>query len=565
MRHAIRALSLLGVLACVAGFLVMVELLRGDAGFSSVPRVSSNGTVVCDVWQLPRADMCANIDTTCPSGSILNYTKALFCSSMNRALLGILITLELVLLFFLLGAAADQFRVPSLGIISETLRIPDDIAGITLMALANGAPDVFGTFVAVTQNAYGISVGELLGAGLFVTTVVVGGVALVSVAKVQQFSFLRDTGFYVLGLIIFVEMLLDGFVSLLDALVMLVFYLGYVAFASIMALRQLRRKAAEQAQELIVAEDDLEVELDAVPSAEEEEPSDEFAEQLPPHPLLLPESRFRPVAMFRRKWDKKSASRRALWLALAAVRLPLSISCPDLRPSKWDSLWVAGTFLFSPFVLVFASGFLLSSLGGALPVWAATLVVAVALCVASLFLLRGPAPPQDWRLLPLAFWAFLLSIAWIYLLAHELVGILQALGMLMRISDVILGATVLAWGASVGDTVSNILVAKKGSPETAIAAAFGGPLFNLLFGSSVSLLYMTVKLYPAQYAAPLHLDSLVTAVFLVGNIAVCAGVVHWQKYTIPRWFAFWLFSVYLAYDVVLVLFGAGIVNNPFIN
>jgi sodium/potassium/calcium exchanger 6 len=317
------------------------------------------------------------------------------------------------------------------------------------------------------------------------------------------------------------------------------------------------------AHELVVAEAESEVELDPVSV---ERPTEELVEQQPHQALLLlPKSRFRSVALFRRKWGKKSTAQRALWLALAAVRLPLSVSCPDLRPSKWDSLWVAGTFLCSPFVLVFASGFLPSSLGGAVPVWAATLVVAVGLCVASLFLFRGPAPPQDWRLLPLAFWTFLLSIAWIYLLAHELVGILQALGMLMRISDVILGATVLAWGSSVGDTVSNILVAKKGSPETAIAAAFGGPLFNLLFGSSVSLLYMTVKLYPAQYAAPLHLDSLVTAIFLVGNIAVCAAVVHWQKYTIPRWFAVWLFGVYLAYDVVLVLFGAGIVNNPFIN
>jgi len=63
----------------------------------------------------------------------------------------------------------------------------------------------------------------------------------------------------------------------------------------------------------------------------------------------------------------------------------------------------------------------------------------------------------------------------------------------------------------------------------------------------------------------LHLDSLVTAIFLVGNIAVCVVVVHMSKYTIPRWFAIWLFGVYLAYDVVLVLFGTGIVNNPFIN
>lgn len=77
---------------------------------------------------------------------------------------------------------------------------------------------------------------------------------------------------------------------------------------------------------------------------------------------------------------------------------------------------------------------------------------------------------------------------------------------------------------------------------------------------------MTIRMYPEQYPAPLQLDSLVTGVFVIVNVVVCMLVVHFVgKYTIPRWFAFWLFAVYLIYDVVLVLFGTGLIANPLIN
>lgn len=44
----------------------------------------------------------------------------------------------------------------------------------------------------------------------------------------------------------------------------------------------------------------------------------------------------------------------------------------------------------------------------------------------------------------LAFMGFLVAMAWIFLVANEVVGVLQAFGIIFKVSDAILGLTVFA-------------------------------------------------------------------------------------------------------------------------
>lgn len=87
--------------------------------------------------------------------------------------------------------------------------------------------------------------------------------------------------------------------------------------------------------------------------------------------------------------------------------------------------------------------------------------------------------------------AFVQSIVWMDLAAGELVGLFATVGRISGWSESLLGATVFAWGISVGDMVSDTTMSKKGCVLTAIAACFGGPLFNLLMGLSLGLLVAT--------------------------------------------------------------------------
>ena len=109
-----------------------------------------------------------------------------------------------------------------------------------------------------------------------------------------------------------------------------------------------------------------------------------------------------------------------------------------------------------------------------------------------LVLTTTPARPPRYRHI-LCFIGFIVSIAWISTIANEVVGVLKAFGIILGISDAILGLTIFAVGNSLGDLVADITVARLGYPVMALSACFGGPMLNILLGIGISGLYMTIQ------------------------------------------------------------------------
>ncbi len=70
------------------------------------------------------------------------------------------------------------------------------------------------------------------------------------------------------------------------------------------------------------------------------------------------------------------------------------------------------------------------------------------------FLIHNLDHPPNWRPL-FAFLGFVVAVIWIYALANEIVALLKVFGVALGFSDAILGLTLLAWGNSISDLVSN--------------------------------------------------------------------------------------------------------------
>lgn len=119
-------------------------------------------------------------------------------------------------------------------------------------------------------------------------------------------------------------------------------------------------------------------------------------------------------------------------------------------------------------------------------------LIASLVVFAFLVLTTTPSKPPKYRYI-LCFLGFVVSISWISTIANEVVGVLKAFGVILGISDAILGLTIFAVGNSLGDLVADITVARLGFPVMALSACFGGPMLNILLGIGLSGLYMTIR------------------------------------------------------------------------
>ena len=72
----------------------------------------------------------------------------------------------LLYLFALLATITDDYFVPALNWIAFNLNLNENLAGITFVALGNGAPDIFGAmaaFTSATSETSSLAIGALLG------------------------------------------------------------------------------------------------------------------------------------------------------------------------------------------------------------------------------------------------------------------------------------------------------------------------------------------------------------------------------------------------------------------
>ena len=144
--------------------------------------------------------------------------------------------------------------------------------------------------------------------------------------------------------------------------------------------------------------------------------------------------------------------------------------------SNWCRLLNCFHLLSAPLMMLILTGNYDYMIGDKVPLVAIVAVIGFGFAVLTYFITNFHEAPKFHS--AFAYLGFVASVCWIYFLANEVIDLLQAIGILFGLSDVILGLTVLAWGNSLGDLISNISMAKQGFPRMAISACFGGPLLS---------------------------------------------------------------------------------------
>jgi Ca2+/Na+ antiporter len=187
----------------------------------------------------PTEAECAILWDECDTDGLVNYLSIYYCElgyaryhlETWRMIAMVFILLWLFVLFMMLGSTADDFFSPALIVLSTKMNLTQRTAGVTLLALGNGAPDLFSVINTIYRDKpqVGLALGDLTGGGNFVVTVVLSALLVVvgPVGLKVEGMFLRDALFYA-GSVMFVYfIMLDGEVTLLSSLLFFGGYVGY--------------------------------------------------------------------------------------------------------------------------------------------------------------------------------------------------------------------------------------------------------------------------------------------------------------------------------------------------
>lgn len=249
--------------------ILLVALPLALCAQTTLPNAFSNGnsSLTCeDVHKVSKAAQCQfvrqNCDTEDHHIGIFNYLEMYYCTEAKLFSVTASVA-SLIFSFISLGLTASDYLCPNLYSISKALDLSDNLAGLTLLAVGNGSPDVLGTFKALSIGSAGLAVSELVGAALFILTVVVGSISIVSPFKVPKYHFLRDVVFYTSVCVILWVSLVVGQFNYVNSSVLVSLYVVYVVVAvySHSWLRQNTKKHIATTRMLSRFDDDAHVAL----------------------------------------------------------------------------------------------------------------------------------------------------------------------------------------------------------------------------------------------------------------------------------------------------------------
>ncbi|XP_044946897.1 cation/calcium exchanger 1-like [Hordeum vulgare subsp. vulgare] len=474
----------------------------------------------------------------CAPTGYIDYLTLFYCTRWSPWLGGAAIALWLLLLFYLLGDTASEYFCASLEGLSAALRLPPAVAGVTLLSLGNGAPDVLSSVVAFASDggeAGDVGLSGALGGALFVSTVVAGVVAIVAArrggAVIERRGFVRDVCFLLVALCYLLAVLVAGTVTVWAAACFLSLYAAYVLLVSTSHCCSIAADDTDSTSTSTKLSDDLAA------------------------PLLLP------VAVSSNSKQPPNTFARGLLLAAfhAPLYVPRRLTIPDIAGHRWSRPCAIASALFSPLLLAAVTS----------PTRPTTVLLAGALtgtllAIAAAATTDAAAPPHGrYARLPWLTGGFLMSILWSYLLARELVALLVSTGVIIGVPASVLGVTVLAWGNSLGDMVADVAMATQGGAagaQTAVAGCYAGPAFNTVVGLGLSMALAAGARYPEPYKIPVDASTYVTVAFLVAGLAWALVALPARGMRLDATLGAGLVAVYLCFIAVRVADAVGVLS-----
>lgn len=344
--------------------------------------------------------------------------------------------IAMLIIFYLLAVICDRYFVHSLEIISKKLKLTEDVAGATFMAIWSSAPEFFTAAIAVFMSTKDVWAWTIIWSAIFNILVIIWWSALVlkSSKSLEVKWFRRDSIVYFLSVVLLYITFRDGSITLYESLLYIWLYIIYIAILS-------KWRSISGNHEHVV-----------------EPISDDFQRE---------EEEFENKAWL-------------IWVIMKKIDHFFDAIFPNLDTK-----------------------------------------------------------PQ------LYVWSFSLSILFIIILSAGLVHSGVEFAQWIGVPPVIIALTILAWGTSIPDLLSSLIVAKKWKADMAVANAVGSNIFDILICLWLPRLLYIARTWESIVVPTTGLHESVLVILWIMVIMMFYMIA--SKYKINKTYGTILIGMYLAY------------------
>ena len=129
---------------------------------------------------------------------------------------------------------ADKFT-DGAAAIARKMNIPEIVIGLTIVAMGTSAPELFTSVVSALKGSTGLALGNIVGSNIFNSLLIVGAAAAVAPIPISQVTIVKDIPFALVSSLLLTAVCLDGNLTRLDSLLLLIGFVLFLAYTLQMA------------------------------------------------------------------------------------------------------------------------------------------------------------------------------------------------------------------------------------------------------------------------------------------------------------------------------------------